>query len=213
MKSVQHILLFILVSLASAIFCQAQETAKASSSKPLPPAFVPPAAEQPLQPFKRVGAAEVYFYEATEDRKEYTFVRASTTVYAKKQGQLTLEQLSMFVTCRVRGGETAENAKVRLTFRLYRLNAPKPLFIFENDIEVRVVVDGELLGEGGASRASETTWSMRNSTEAAYAVFTFEQLSRMAAARQVTIQLDSFKINLDDEELAVLRDVIRAAKK
>lgn len=206
-------MLFILVSLASAIFCHAQETAKASSSKPLPPVFVPPAAEPPLQPVKRVGAAEVYFYEATEYRKEYTLVKASTTVYAEKQGQLTREQLSMFVTCRVRGGETAENAKVQLTFSLYRANAPKPLFMYENDIRLVVMVDGELLGKGGASKAGMTNWSMRNSTEGAYVDFTFAQLSQMAAARQVLIQLDSFKINLDDEELAIFRDIIRATGK
>jgi hypothetical protein len=207
--------LLVLFSLALAGLCRAQEIAKTAPIKLMPPIFAPPALEQvPLQPVRSVGAAEVYFYEVNEYReKAYTVVRAGTTVYTRKQGQLTLEQLAMFLWCRIRSGETVEDSRIQITFSLYRANAPAPLFSNGDEIKFSVTADGELLGEGTARRETMTNWSLRNSTEAAHAGFDYKQIARMASAKHVVVHLGALNINLGDDELAVFRDLIKAAKK
>jgi hypothetical protein len=213
MSRASQILLLIFVSSASAMLCHAQETARASSSKSLPPVFVPPAAEPPLPPAKRVGAAEVYFYEATEDRKEFTLVKTSATIYARKQGAVTLEQLTMSVTYRVPGQKVAEGGRTYLSFSLYRARAPKPVFESASEIRLTITADGQVVGDGTMWRDGSPDWSIRNSTEAARATLDYLLFADVAAAKQVLMQVGPLEINLGDSGLEAFRSIQKAIEK
>lgn len=213
MRSSHYLLSFAFASLCSATLCYAQGGANSSTTKPTGSATA--RSLSPSQPalLRRVGLAEVYFYEADKetDRKAYTLVKAGMPVYTKQAGQVMLEQLVMNVSVRLADKEGAEPVEVFLKFSLYKANSPLPMFAYgDSGSELAIKVDGQLIGgcklmPGVPTRLGKTGYIQSATINMDYLLFL-----NIVSGRRVDIQLGSISISLTDEVFNMLRDIRKA---
>lgn len=188
--------------------CSAQNTQPPSAPAPSSPPIVTRPTPMPpppaLAPTRRVGEAEVFYFEA----RNITEAESSITIFSNRQGSRTLDYLVMRARFRSEGRRVVRPSVVMIEFDYYTSQSPDFRFTTEEGRTLSVTADGQALGTGVMQAGNVTRWSAQSHNESVHALIPYEVCVRLANARRLEMQLGDMRIELESDRLQFLRDLL-----